>query len=74
MWFISYPNDIIRILEFKVACTYICTTAHYMHYYNDYNDYKIFYSNTIFYMIMLEYNAAKNQQNKIKPKKSHKKN
>ena len=30
--------------KFKVAGTYICTTAHY------YNDYKIFYSNTIFYM------------------------
>ena len=47
-----------------MACTYICTIANYTHYYNDY---KIFYSNTIFYMLTWGYNAAKNKhQNKTK--------
>ena len=43
------PFVIIRMSEFKVASTYICTTAHYTHY-------KIFNSNTILYMLTLEYN------------------
>ena len=51
--------------EFKVAGTYICTTAHYTHY-------KIFYNNIIFYRLIWGYNAAnKKQQNKSKQKKSH---
>ena len=38
--------------ELKVACTYICTTAHYTHY-------KIFDSNRILYMLTWGDNAAK---------------
>ena len=59
------PFVIIRISEFKVSCTYICTTTHYTHY-------NIMYSNTIFYMLTLGYNTAKKKlQNKTKPKKSY---
>ena len=30
------PFVIIRMSDFKLACTYICTSAHYTLYYNDY--------------------------------------
>ena len=47
------------MLEFKVACTYICTTIHDTHY-------KIFYSKTIVYMLTLGYDAAE-KNSEIKP-------
>ena len=47
--------------EFKVAGTYIFTTANYTHY-------KIYYSNTIFYMLTWGYNADK--KNNIKELKT----
>ena len=50
------PLIIIIIAEFKVGCTYICTTAHYTHY-------KICYSNTIFDMLTWGYNDYNNIYN-----------
>ena len=40
--------------EYKVAGTYIYTTAHYRHY-------MVFYCNTIFYRLTWGYNAGKKQ-------------
>ena len=65
---IKSPFAIIRMSEFKVSGTYICTTSHYTHYYNDYN---ILYSNTLFYVLTWGYNAAKKQKNKTKLNKSN---
>ena len=57
--------------EFMVACTYICTTAHYIHYKICYT---ITYSNTIVDMLTWGYNHYMHYNNAAKKKQKIKQN